>query len=208
MFDRTSPNEDCHRRPVFLRQVGALDADVDDRNADLLGFRVHRLPDPEHQLAPLARQHRLQLDRGENATDARIDDHCQALTGHDFVVDGAVELQRIGDPVAGVGVDHQPLLVRGDDLFLRRVVIENSLLHHLDVLDQRHLEMQTRLLDHTSRLTQPEHQCLLGLLNREEAAIADHAQNGDGDREADAKHVHVHCRAPFSMFFWTSGSGR
>ena len=44
-----------------------------------------------------------------------------------LAADRLVEAQRIDDPVAGEGVDHQPLLVAEDDLLRVGVEIEHAL---------------------------------------------------------------------------------
>ena len=76
--------------------------------------------------------------------------------------------QRIGDAVAGEGVDHEPLLVAQDQLDRRRVEIEHALVEILDLLDERHLEVQARVLDDVDRVAELQHQRLLGLMDGEQ----------------------------------------
>ena len=103
-----------------------------------------------------------------------------------------VEAQRILDSVAREGVDHQPLLVGGDDFLRRRLQIEDALVDSDHVVDERHLDVQARLADHAHRLAEPNDQRLLGLINREQRAVDDdqHGEGEDGDDAADEIEFH------------------
>ena len=48
-----------------------------------------------------------------------------------------IEAQRVLNAIAGEGVDHQPLLVRGDDLLRRRFQIEDALVDGDHIVDER-----------------------------------------------------------------------
>ena len=77
-----------------------------------------------------------------------------------------IEPQRIDDLVAREGIDHEPLLVGGDD-FLRRIFeIENALVDIDHVVDERHLVIEAGLGDHAHRVAEAQHQRLLRLVAR------------------------------------------
>ena len=95
--------------------------------------------------------------------------------------DRLIELQRILDAVAREGIDHEPLLVGGDHLLRRVFQIEDALVDADHAVDQRHLEVQARLGDDAHRLAEPDHQRLLGLIDREQRRIADDQRDEDED---------------------------
>ena len=84
--------------------------------------------------------------------------------------DRLIEPQRIVDPVAREGIDHEPLLVGGDHFLRRRVEIEDALVEIDHAVDQRQLEVQARLGDDAHRLAEPDHQRLLRLVDGEQRA--------------------------------------
>ena len=76
------------------------------------------------------------------------------------IVHRLVEQHRIGDAVAGEGVDDQALLVRQDRLDERHVQIEHALVEIDHVLDEGDLELQSRFLLCPLDLAELQHQHL------------------------------------------------
>jgi len=91
-----------------------------------------------------------------------------------------------------IGIYHQTLLVRGDDLFLRRVEIQYPILEILDVLDQWQLEMQARCLHHAARFAEHEYERLLRFPHREDAAPPREAPDRQGRRHGKAWNAMAH----------------
>ena len=86
------------------------------------------------------------------------------------------------DPVAGIGVDHEALLVAGDDLELLGFIVEQPAVDALDVLDQRDLGVQAGfglgVADDGAELAD---QYLLGRVDGVEGL--GHQEDGNGDRD-------------------------
>ena len=97
------------------------------------------------------------------------------------VLDRLIEQQRVGDAVAGVGVDDEPLLVGDDDLLGRRLEIEQAVVVEDDVLDERPLDLQAGLANDPPRLAELQHQRLLGLVDDEERAHREDAADDQHD---------------------------
>src|SRR5262249_38304798 len=86
--------------------------------------------------------------------------------------------------------------IGGDHLLARCIDVENALVEELDILDERNLVLQARLGDYALRITEFEHQRLLGLADGEQRQITDEG----GDRQNDETYgegAAVHC--------WPSG---
>ena len=67
-----------------------------------------------------------QLDVAEHAAQAPLTIALEPRRATQLGADGLIEQQRVGDAVARVGVDDQPLLVGDDDLLRRRLEIEHA----------------------------------------------------------------------------------
>ena len=59
-----------------------------------------------------------------------------------LVTHGLEEQQRVGDAVAGKGIDHEALLVGGGDLLGLAVEVEDALVEIIDGVDERHLPVE------------------------------------------------------------------
>jgi hypothetical protein len=168
---------------VGLRQVGALDAHIDHRDAKALAFRIHLLGDLLHQRVALVSHHGLEARGAKHAPQRGLEDRPKPRPGDAFIAHGLVEQQRIGNAPTGKGVNNKTLLVRGDHLLRRRVEIEQALVEERDVLDERNLEIQTGLGHEPLRLAELENERLLGLIDREQRQIG-----GDRDDAEQQKH--------------------
>jgi hypothetical protein len=109
--------------------VGALDAQVDDLDAELrsrgaLGdssrVRVISSARREEMISSMVAAPQL-------LTQSRGDHRPQAVLGLGLVAQAAIELQRIIDAVADEGVDHEAVLVAADDLGLLRLQLQDQL---------------------------------------------------------------------------------
>ena len=115
-----------------------------------------------HQGFALVAHHLDEGDLAEHAAQRGVEQRRQLDVGGLDRADALVEAQRVLDAIAGEGVDHQPLLVRGDH-FLRRIFeIEDPLVDVDHGVDERRLEMQARFGDDADRLAEPHHQRLFG----------------------------------------------
>ena len=81
-----------------------------------------------------------------------FDDCGEARTCALLGAERPVERQRVDDAVAGEGIDHQPLLVGGDDLLLVGFQIENALVELNDRLHKGPAPVKPRLAYHQHRL--------------------------------------------------------
>ena len=180
------------RLAVLLRQVGAADTGVHHVDAVARRLVVDQIADARHQFGALVAHH---LDEGrfaEHAAQRRIEQNIELRVGGDFRTERLEEAQRILDAIAREGVDHQPLLVGGDHFLRRRFQVEDALVDIDHAVDERHLDVQARLVDHAHHFTQPHHQRLLGLIDGEQRAV-EHDQRGedeDGDDAADEIEFH------------------
>ena len=143
--------------------------------------RVELLADPRHQRLALVANHIDEGDLAQHAAQRRVQQRRELDVGGLDRADALVEAQRVLDAIAGESVDHQPLLVRGDD-FLRRIFqIENALVDRDHGVDERRLEVQAGFGDDAHGLAEPDHQHLFGLRDREDRAVAD----DDDDKQQD-----------------------
>src|SRR5690606_23073917 len=111
--------------------------------------------------------------------------------GDSLVAHRLIKKQRIGDAPACEGIDHEPLLIGGNDLLRCGVEIEQPLVEVADVLNERDLEVQTRRCDEPLGLTKFENQSLLRLIHGEECQIGRHCQKAKDDEnhgESGASH--------------------
>ena len=104
-----------------------------------LGLGVRLVPDLVHQLGAIGREHREQRHLAQDLAQGRIEDGVDAAPQDRFGADRLVETQGIDDPIAGEGVDHQPLLIAEDDLLRLGVEIEHPAVDVDGVLDERQL---------------------------------------------------------------------
>ena len=132
----------------------------------------------------------------QHAAQRRVEQGRQPRIGAFDHADGLIELQRVGDAIAREGIDHQPLLVGGDDLLRGVFEIENALVDGDDAVEQRELEVQARLGDGADRLAQPHHQHLVGLIDREQAAVSDQQRHQDERGEDAAGEIEPHRLPP------------
>ena len=106
-------------------------------DAELLRLAVELLADARHQrgavVAHDVREASPRRARGASAELSRVES-CELARSSG--ADRLVEAQRIGDPVAREGVDHEPLLVGGDDLLRRVLEVEDALVDLDDGVDQ------------------------------------------------------------------------
>src|SRR6185437_1763121 len=97
----------------------------------------------------------------------------------------------VGDPVPGIGVDHQALLVAGDDLELFGLVVEQPAVDPHHVLDQRDLGVESGfglgLADDGAELA---HQDLLGRIDRVESLRQHEDDDGGNHQRNDGTVAH------------------
>ena len=126
-----------------------------------------------HQLLALVAHHLDQRHFAEHATKRRVEQRRELKIGGLDRADALIELQRVLDAIAREGIDHEPLLVRGDH-FLRRIFqIEDAFVDRDHGVDERRLEMQARIGDDIDRAAEPHDQRLFGLLHGKDRAVAD-----------------------------------
>ena len=134
------------------------------------------------ELRAVLREDREQRRLAQHAAQAREDDRLEPAAEGELVADRLPKAQRIDDPVAGEGVDHEPLLVAQHQLDRRRIEVEHALLEVVDLLDERHLQVQPGLVDDADRVAELQHQRLLGLVDGEQAAEQQEQRHHDQRR--------------------------
>ena len=155
-----------------------------------------RPADARHQVGALVAHH---LDEGrftEHPAQRRVEQNVELRIGGGFRTERLIEAQRILDAITREGVDHQPLLVGGDHFLRLRFEIEDALVDGDHVIDERHLGVQTRLVDHAHHFTEPHHQRLLGLVDGEERRVADDERGGEEDGGNAANEIKSHGLTP------------
>ena len=91
-----------------------------------------------HQRFALVLDDLQQRSRAQHAADFRFDQRPDDETHALFVAHVLIELQRIGDAVARVGVDDQTLLVCSRHFLSAGIEIEDTLVEDVDRIDDRH----------------------------------------------------------------------
>src|SRR5262245_4472387 len=185
-----------NRLAVLLRPVGAADAYVDHSDAEGLRLCVELLAHLGHEVLALVAHDLRQRGLAQHAAQRRVEQGRQLQIRAVDSADGLVEFERLLDPVAGEGVDHQPLLVGGDHLLRRVFEVEDALVDADDAVDQRDLGMQSGLGDYPYRLAQPNHQRLPGLIDREQRAIGDDQRHDDEGGDDAAGEIEPHRPPP------------
>jgi hypothetical protein len=104
------------------------------------------------------------------------------------------------------GIDHQPLLVGSDDLLGRVFVIEDALVDIDDAVQERDLEVQSRLRDHAERLAQAHHQRLVGLIDRKQGAVGNDQRHEHESSKDTAGDIEPH-RLPPVCGVWAGFGG-
>ena len=179
----------------LVRQIRAQDAHIDDLDTEIavrhLGF--HRGLDPVHQFSALAGDDVGGRNGGDHTAQAVIHDLLEAHTRAALVTEGLVEAQRIGDPVAQEGVDHEAHLVGGLDFLGIEIELDIALVEQQDIVEEGQLEMEARigvvdLIDRADRLTEAQDKGLFALIHGEDALQADEDQGDDEDDSESADH--------------------
>src|SRR5271166_5789789 len=188
---------------VLRRQVGALNAHVDDGEAKALGAGDHLVADVGHQRVALV-AHDVG-DRGprQRAPERRVQHAAELRVGAAGVEDGLVKEERIGDAVAHERVDLKPLVVRHQHFLALVVERENALVDVDNRVDERPLEVKARSADQVAhRLAEAQHQ---RLLDRVDDEYRHRGQNDDDDRQEDDREA---AKRPshFTPPTWTAGN--
>ena len=118
-----------------------------------LGFGVHLIGDLLHQRMALVAHHGLEARGAEHAPQRRLEDSAEPGAGHRLVAHRLVKQQRIDDTPTRKGIDHEPLLVGGDNLLRRGIEVEQPLVEEHDVLNERNLVLRPGVV--TRRLGLP-----------------------------------------------------
>ena len=108
-----------------------------------------------------------------------------------FAAQNLQELQGVGNPVAGEGIDLDAFLVGEQEFEFRWIEVQGPPFVHADVLQERNLEVQPRLGDDPHRVAELQHDRLFGLMDREQRRRRQHAADDDDNsdnRECDLIH--------------------
>ena len=104
------------RLAVGLGQIGTADLDVDHLDAETDRLMAHLFGDLGHQLRTVVAHQLDEAGIAKHPADGRIEDDREPRLGNLNGAHRLEELQRIDDLVATEGIDHQPLLIGGNDL--------------------------------------------------------------------------------------------
>src|ERR1700686_1219355 len=190
------------RLAVLLRQVDAADAHVNDVGAEPLRIAIELIAHQPHQLLTLVAHGVGQRCRSQHAPQRRVEQDRKLRAGA-IRPDRLVEFERIGDAVAREGVDDEALTglgeagicpgaARGNDFLRRRLDVENALVDIDDAFDEWKFDVEARFGDYASRFAQSHDQSLSGLIDGEEAAIADEKRDEQQDGGGAAREAHSH----------------
>ncbi len=116
-----------------------------------------------HNGHPLRREQGRQRHIADHLPHAAADHRLQPSSHRRLGADGLIESEWVGYAIARVSVDDGPLLIREDDLFRRRIEIEQALVVDDHILNERFFDPQPRGADDPPRLAELEDQRLLGL---------------------------------------------
>src|ERR1700724_2376841 len=187
---------------VLLRQVDAADAHVDDMDAERLGIAIELIAHQPHQLLTLVAHGVGQRGRAQHAPQRRIEQDRKLRAGA-IRPARLIEFERIDDAITRKGVNDEALAglgdtgigpgaARGNHLLRRRLDVENALVDIDDALDKRNFDVETRVGDDAPRFAQSHDQSLPGLIDGEEAAIADEKRDEQQDGGGGARETHSH----------------
>src|SRR5262245_38625072 len=180
-----------HRLLVLLRKVRTLDADVDHLDPVDLGLLGAARGDVRHQRLALVAHDLAQRVAPERLAEIRVDDVVEARLCAALVAHRAIELERVGDAEARVVVDHELLLVDGEDLLGRGVVVEEPAVEVDHLLDEGDLPVQAGLAHHAHRLAELHHQGLGPRRHREDRQVPDRDHQGQRPEHPEPAAVHV-----------------
>src|SRR6266853_1986712 len=182
----------------FLRQLDALEPDVDDLHADLGDVVLHLFADDAHDVVALARHHVVHGALAELLAQRRLYRLRQPrLSALLVALDADVVLLHVLDAPHDEGVDQDVFLLRGDEaLGVGCIQRQDSFVEIAHVLDQRNLEIQARLVDQILDLPELEHDGPLALIHGERGEGCEQDRARD-DREDDSSAA-VHGRSPLS----------
>ena len=160
----------------LLGQIGATNAHVDDLSAQLQGFSIHLIANPQHQIGAVL-AHKLHHRRfAQHAANSRIQHGAKLVVAALNGANRLIEAQRIDDFVTQERVHLDAAVIGGEHFLLRRLKIKNAVIEINHVLDKWRLEVQARRGDERAladRLAEPEHERLFGLMNDEHRSAAD-----------------------------------
>jgi len=168
---------------VRRRQIDPREAQVHDLDAEFARLPVHAFLDAVHQFAAPRPDDVHGGRAGQHVAQGGVDEAAQASVGVLDIVDRLIEAQRVGDPVACESIDFQVLAVGRQDRLHRQVKVEHPLIDIVDVLDQRHLEVEARLGEDLAHRPEAQDERLLGLMNREHGR--EHRDGSDREKEKD-----------------------
>jgi hypothetical protein len=126
---------------------------------------------------------------------------------HRFRTHRLVELEGLHDPVPGVGVDHEALLVARDHLLGGGIEVEQAPVEAQNVLHEGDLQVEPRLLDHALRVAELEHDDLLDLMYGEQRGPDENRQQ-HADSDDEAGHLPLSFAGSLARRRSTSGKGR
>ena len=134
----------------------------------------------------------MQRHRAQHTPDFRVDQRVEQAPQRRLAARyGRGENLGRHDLEAGIGVDHQALLVAGDDLELLGFVVEQSAVDALDILDQRNLGVEPGLglglADDGAELADQD---LLGRVDGVERLRDQEGGNGQEDHDDDRTVAH------------------
>src|SRR5262249_30625244 len=156
------------------------------------GLAVELLAHARGELRALVAHH---LDEGrlaQHTPQRRYQQGRQPRTRALDRADRLIEPERILDAVAREGVDHQALLIGGDQLLRRRLEVEDALVDVYDAVDKRVFDVQAGIGNDADRIAQLDHDCQFPLVHGEQRAVAhdDQQQDQDGDDAAGKTDPH------------------
>ena len=177
------------------QEIGALDAHVDDIDADLCGERAQLLAHLYHHVAALLGERRLEAALAVDAAKRGVEPRAHVLA-RDFEAAGHVlaEFPRVGDLEGDEGVDDVAAPVAHLHADVLEIEAEQPVLDDLDRVarTRRDLEVDARLPDDAGDLAEAEHQSLLARVDDEDRRI-DQEHRRPAGRSERRKNASLRC---------------
>src|SRR5882724_2406106 len=187
-----------HRLAHLLRQLHPFQPHVDDQDAVVGGVAHRAFPDDFHDLVALAGDDVVNGALAELVLKRRLDGLLELGSGRGFVPGGPLVVgSQVLDPPFDERVDQHVLLFRRDEAVrLGRVERQYPLVEVLDVLNERPLEMQPRVVDEVLEFAELKDDGALPLIHGERGQAR---QNEHNNGEDDGGQVAIaHGRSPRS----------
>src|SRR5690606_14757269 len=175
------------------QKIGAANAYVDDLDAELPRLGAQDVAYLVHHGFAFLRQRRLEGATAVGCTQRRIQPRLEPLLRKlEIGADGLAELARIDDAQHRDGIDEIPPSVDHLDTLVLALEEQHPVLDVDQVLEERQLQVQPRVLDRAPDLAESHDQRLFALVDDEGGRVGDDGRRRKDD-EPDRAQYACHC---------------